>query len=69
MKIPGNYIWRSSDVDYPVTVVENLGLGPDQRIYLRIAESNTAIPFDEVIIPKEPEVRPSSRKPIPRRLL
>lgn len=49
MKIePGEYIWRSKDTDFPVTVVEFLGEGPDGRSYVKIAGSTTAIPADEL---------------------
>ena len=49
LTLPGKYTWRSAGSDYPVTVIENLGLGPDQRIYLKIEESVTAIPLDEIV--------------------
>lgn len=63
MIIPGKYIWRSAEVDYPVTVIENLGKGPDDRVYLKIKESLTAIPLDEIVFWDQKE---KSRKPAPK---
>lgn len=60
---PGEYIWRSKDTDYPVTVVESVGKGPDGRFYVRIADSTTAIPADEL-----KKVSNVSRRPTPKRL-
>jgi hypothetical protein len=66
MKIePGRYMWRSKDVDLPVTVIECVGKGPDGRFYVRIADSNTAIPADEL---KKVHDVLSSRRPKPRPL-
>lgn len=64
---PGQYIWRTKDADYPVTVVEFLGRGPDGREYAKINGSNTAIPVDE--LRKEKTVTSISKKPPAKRLL
>lgn len=63
---PGPYIWRTKDTDYPVTVEEFLGKGPDGREYARIAGTNTAVPVDE--LQKEKSVKSISKKPATRRL-
>lgn len=60
----GEYTWKAKDADYPVTVLEFLGKGPDGREYARVAGSNSAVPVDE--LQKEPSVKSVSRKP-PRR--
>lgn len=61
---PGNYIWRSSSSDFPVTVISNMGKGPDGRYYVKIAESSTSIPADELVKIDNQE----SRKPKSTRL-
>jgi len=67
MKIePGQYIWRSKDTDFPVTVIESIGKGPDGRFYVKIADSNTSVPADELI--KVPNVAQASRRPQSKRL-
>ena len=67
MKVePGPYIWRSKSSDLPVTVVEVIGKGPDGRDYVKIADSPTAIPADELIKPSAPIQE--SRRPKPQRL-
>jgi hypothetical protein len=61
----GQYIWRSKSTDFPVTVIGSAGTGPDGRLYVKIADSNTAIPADELVkIPQKQE----SRQPIPKKL-
>lgn len=65
---PGSYVWKSKDRDFPVSVVSSLGQGPDGRIYVKIADSNTAVPFDELIELKEEIFPDNSRRPHPRRL-
>lgn len=62
----GQYIWRTKDVDYPVTVTQFLGKGPDGREYASIAESTSAVPVDE--LQKEKSVKSVSQKPPRRRL-
>lgn len=59
-------VWRNKDVDMPVTVVGDAGTGPDGRKYVKIAESKTAVPADEVVYsgqaePKEPTQQVASR--------
>jgi len=67
MKIePGQYIWRSKETDFPVTVIESIGKGPDGRSYVKIADSTTAVPADELI--KVPNVAQASRRPQSKRL-
>ena len=63
---PGAYIWKSKDVDYPVTVIENIGQGPDGREYVKVAECSTGIPADELV--KVKSVQSTSRRPPRRRL-
>lgn len=62
---PGEYIWKSKDFDYPVTVIGYLGQGPDGRDYVRIEGSQTAVPADEL----HKKVKVVSRKPPPRKFL
>ena len=62
---PGEYIWRSKDTDYPVTVIECMGKGPDGRLYVKIAGSDSAVPADE--LKKVNNVQ--SRRPPAKRLL
>lgn len=65
MKIePGQYIWRSNNTDFPVTVVEILGKGQDGRFYVKVADSNTAVPADELV----KVTNATSRRPEPKRL-
>jgi hypothetical protein len=47
----GPATWRNKDHDAPITVIDDAGLGPDGRRYVRIAEGTTAIPLDEVVYP------------------
>lgn len=66
MKIePGPYVWRTKDTDYPVTVIECIGQGPDGRFYVKIAGSNTAVPADEL---KKVHDGTTSRRPPAKRL-
>lgn len=44
----GDYIWKSESTDFPVKVVKILGKGSDGRFYVKIADSTTAVPFDEL---------------------
>lgn len=68
MKIePGKYIWRTNQTDFPVTVIESLGSGPDGRSYVKIAGSTTAIPADELVKVVDNVVK-KSRQPKPKRL-
>lgn len=41
-------IWRNKDHDRPVSVIGDLGAGPDGRPYMRIAGSETGVPQDEL---------------------
>lgn len=67
MKIePGQYIWRSKNSDLSVTVVEVLGEGADGRVYVKILDSSTAIPADELVRTSRPTQE--SRRPNPQRL-
>lgn len=59
---PGKYIWKSKTADMPVTVIESLGKGSDGRTYVKIENSNTAVPIDELKQVSE------SSKPTPKRL-
>lgn len=63
---PGSYTWRTKDADYPVTVLEFLGKGPDGREYAKIEESLSAVPVDELIAKKV--LKSISIKPISRPL-
>ena len=66
MKIePGQYIWRTNNTDFPVTVIESLGKGPDGRSYVKIVGSTTAIPADELV---KIATEQASRRPKPKRL-
>jgi hypothetical protein len=47
--IPGNYVWRKRDGDYPITVTESLGI-VDGREYVKVEGSSTGIPFDECVL-------------------
>jgi hypothetical protein len=49
----GPAIWRNRDYDQPVQVIGDLGVGADGRCYARIADSDTAIPADELVYPKD----------------
>lgn len=44
---PGVYIWTTKDLNLVITIVDVLGEGPDGRLYVKIEESDTGIPFDE----------------------
>ena len=41
-------IWKAKDGDYPVTIVGDLGVGPDGRRYVSVDCANTGIPLDEL---------------------
>jgi hypothetical protein len=58
---PGRYIWQNKDVDFPVNVLESLGIGSDGRVYVKIEGSNSAIPADELIKETNAEPRKKSR--------
>jgi len=51
---PGPALWRNKDHDQPVTVIGEAGEGSDGRRYVNIAESEGAIPFDEVYYDEKP---------------
>jgi hypothetical protein len=40
--------WKNKDHDQPVTVIGDLGNGPDGKHYLKIAESDTGVPEDDL---------------------
>lgn len=44
---PGAYIWTTKNLDLVITIMDTLGEGPDGRLYVKIKESDTGIPFDE----------------------
>jgi len=39
-------IWKA--IDYPVTIVSDLGVGPDGRRYVSVDCGRTGIPLDEL---------------------
>jgi hypothetical protein len=41
-------IWKAKDRDYPVTIVGDLGVGPDGRRYVSVDCASTGIPLDEL---------------------
>jgi|GEM_PF-3510428 hypothetical protein len=41
-------IWKAKDGDYPVTIVSDLGVGPDGRRYVSVDCGRTGIPLDEL---------------------
>ena len=41
-------IWKAKDGDYPVTIVGDLGVGPDGRRYVSVDCGSTGIPLDEL---------------------
>jgi len=41
-------IWKAKDGDYPVTIVGDLGVGPDGRRYVSVDCGRTGIPLDEL---------------------
>ena len=45
---PRPAIWQNNDMNQPVTVIGDAGVGPDGRRYKKIAGSDTAIPEDEI---------------------
>lgn len=60
----GDYIWKSASSDFHVKVIEFLGKGSDGRVYVKIENSTTAVPFDEL----EKVQVSKSRKPNSRKL-
>jgi hypothetical protein len=51
----GPATWRHGKTDEPINVVENMGEGPDGRVYVKIEGSQTGIPLDEIIFPENVE--------------
>ncbi len=47
----GPAIWRNRDHDAPVEIAGQAGPGPDGRMYMRLVDSPTAIPLDELYLP------------------
>jgi hypothetical protein len=43
-----NAIWKASGGDYPVTILGDLGMGPDARRYVAVESTNAGIPLDEL---------------------
>jgi hypothetical protein len=41
-------IWKSKDGDRRVTVVGDLGVGPDGRHYVSVLEARAGLPVDEL---------------------
>jgi hypothetical protein len=41
-------IWKSKDSDRYVTVIGDLGVGPDGRHYVSVRDTLTGIPLDEL---------------------
>lgn len=41
-------IWKSKDSDHCVTVMGDLGVGPDGRHYVSVRDTLTGIPLDEL---------------------
>ncbi len=59
----GDYIWKSKSTDFIVKVIEFLGKGSDDRLYVKIADSTTAVPFDELEkVQVLTSIKPISRK-------
>lgn len=64
---PGEYIWATKDSDLPVTVIGSAGKGPDGRMYAKLANTETAVPVDE--LKKVNNAPKRSRKPPRQKLL
>ena len=47
-KVGRTVIWKAKDGDYPVTIVGDLGVGPDGRRYVSVDCGSTGIPLDEL---------------------
>lgn len=62
----GKYLWKTKDVDMPVTVIGLFGTDANGKVYVKILESDSGIPLDE--LKKEKNVS-NSRKPQPKRLI
>jgi hypothetical protein len=43
-----NGIWKASNGDYPVTILGDLGMGPDGRRYVAVESTNAGIPLEEL---------------------
>jgi hypothetical protein len=43
-----NAIWKAIDGDYPVTILGDLGMGPDGRRYVAVESTNAGIPLEEL---------------------
>jgi hypothetical protein len=41
-------IWKSKDGDHSVTVIGDLGIGPDGRHYVSVRNTLTGLPLDEL---------------------
>jgi hypothetical protein len=41
-------IWKTKDSDHYVTVIGDLGVGPDGRHYVSVRDTLTGIPLDEL---------------------
>ncbi len=41
-------IWKSKDGDHCVTVMGDLGVGPDGRRYVSVRDTLTGLPLDEL---------------------
>lgn len=41
-------VWKSKDGDHNVTVLGDLGLGPDGRRYVAVQDTLTGLPLDEL---------------------
>jgi hypothetical protein len=41
-------IWKSKDGDRRVTVIDDLGVGPDGRHYVSVLEARAGLPVDEL---------------------
>lgn len=48
----GPAIWRCKDIDYPVDITGVMGLGSDDRIYMRTVYG-TGLPLDEITWPQQ----------------
>ena len=44
----GEATWKNKDFDQPVKVVQDMGVGPDGRRYVKVEGSNSAVPYDEI---------------------
>lgn len=45
----GKYIWRSGAGDTLVNVVGTYGMGSDGSVYVKVEETTTGIPADELV--------------------